>query len=70
MPTVRAVVVEELEEAGFGVKVTNGGVVAYLSNRKPSRHELVGAVPELKGLPMETVEGGVFISVGEERFSC
>jgi hypothetical protein len=70
MPTVKAVVVERLEEAGFGVKITDGGVVAYLSNRKPSRHELVDAVPELEGCPMETVEEGVFISVGEEQFSC
>jgi len=70
MPTVKAVVVEELEEAGFGVKITDGGVIAHLSSRKPSRHEIVDAVPELEGLSMETVEEGVFVSVGEERFSC
>jgi len=70
MPTVKAVVVEELEEAGFGVKITDGGVVAHLGSRKPSRHEIVDAVPELEGLPMESVEDGVFISVGEEQFSC
>jgi hypothetical protein len=68
MPSLK--VVEELKEAGFGVKVTDGGVVAYLHGRKPSRHELVDAVPKLEGCPMETVEDGVFISVGEERFSC
>lgn len=69
MPTVKAVVVEELKEAGFGVKIADGGVIARLSSRKPSRHELVDAVPELDGCPMEIVEEGVFISVGEERFS-
>ncbi len=70
MPFMKAVVVEELKEEGFGVKVTDGGIIAYLSGRTPSRHEIVDAVPELEGFPMETVEEGVFISVGEERFSC
>jgi len=65
MPAVKPVVVEELEEAGFGVKITDGGVIAHLGSRKPSRHELVDAVPELEGCPMERVEEGVFISVGE-----
>ncbi len=69
MPTVKAVVVEELKEAGFGVKIADGGVLAHLSSRKPSRHELVDAVPELDGCPMETAEDGVFISVGEEQLS-
>jgi hypothetical protein len=67
---MKAVVVEELKEEGFGVKVTDGGIIAYLSGRTPSRHEIVDAVPELDGCPMEIVEEGVFISVGEERFSC
>ena len=70
MPSLKVVVVEELEEEGFGVKVTDGGVVAYLGSRKPSRHEIVDAVPELEGCPMEVVEDGVFISVEEEHFSC
>lgn len=69
MPSLKAVVIEELEEAGFGVKVTDGGVIAHLSSRKPSRHEIVDAVSELEGCPMETVKDGVFISVGKERFS-
>jgi hypothetical protein len=68
MPSLKVVVVEELKEAGFGVKITDGGVIAHLGSRKPSRHEIVGAVPELEGCPMGTVEDGVFISVGEERF--
>ncbi len=70
MSSMKAVVVEELKEEGFGVKVTDGGIIAYLSGRTPSRHEIVDAVPELDGCPMEIVEEGVFISVGEERFSC
>jgi hypothetical protein len=68
MPTLKAAVVEELKEEGFGVKVTDGGIIAHLSSRKPSRHEIIDAVPELEGFPMETMEEGVFISVGEERF--
>ena len=64
MPSLKAVVVKELKGAGFGVKVTDGGVVAHLDSRKPSRHELVDAVPELNSSQMETVEEGVFISFG------
>ena len=69
MPSVKTVLAEELKEEGFGVKITDGGIIANLGSRKPSRHELVGAVPELEAYPMEIVEEGVFISVGEERFS-
>ena len=69
MPSVRAVVVEEVEEEGFGVKITDGGVIAYLESRTPSRHELVDAVPELDGCPMKRTDEGVFVSVGEEEFS-
>ena len=68
MPSVKVVVVEELKEEGFGVKVTDGGIIAHLGSRTPSRHELVGAVPELEGFPMERTEDGVFIQVGEEPF--
>ena len=68
MPSVKVVVVEELKEEGFGVKVTDGGVIAHLGSRTPSRHEIVDAVPELEGCPMEIVEDGVFIQVGEEPF--
>ncbi len=68
MPSVKVVVVEELKEEGFGVKVTDGGVIAHLGSRTPSRHEIVDAVPELEGFPMERVEEGVFIQVGEEPF--
>ena len=66
MPSVKVVVVEELKEEGFGVKVTDGGVIAHLGSRTPSRHEIVDAVPELEGFPVEQVEEGVFIQVGEE----
>ncbi|MCS4097488.1 hypothetical protein [Salinibacter ruber] len=59
----------QLNEEGFNVKITDGGVIAHLSSRKPSRHELVDAVPELDGCPMEMTEDGVFISVGEEQLS-
>jgi hypothetical protein len=58
-------VVQELEEEGFGVKVAEDGIVAYLDSRKPSRHELVDAVPELEKYPMGRVEDGVFVLVGE-----
>ena len=68
MPSVKVVVVEELKEEGFGVKVTDGGIIAHLGSRTPSRHELVGAVPELEGFPMERTEDGVFIQVGEKPF--
>ena len=68
MPSVKVVVVEELKEEGFGVKITDGGIIAHLGSRTPSRHELVDAVPELKGFPMERTEDGVFIQVGEEPF--
>lgn len=67
MPFVE--VVQELEEEGFGVEVTDGGIIASLRGRKPSHHELVGAVSELEGLPMKTMGRGVFIRVGEEKFS-
>ena len=66
MPSLKVVVVEELKEEGFGVKVTDGGVIAHLGSRTPSRHELVGAVPELEGFPMKMVEEGVLIQVGKK----
>ena len=68
MPSVKVVVVEELKEEGFGVKVTDGGIIAHLGSRTPSRHEIVDAVPELEGFPMERTDEGVFIQVGEEPF--
>ena len=68
MPSVKVVVVEELKEEGFGVKITDGGIIAHLGSRTPSRHEIVGAVPELEGFPMERTDEGVFIQVGEEPF--
>jgi hypothetical protein len=69
MPSLKAVVVEELKEEDFGVKVADEGVIAYLSSRKPSRHEIMDTVPELEGCPMDTVENGVFIQVGEKPFA-
>lgn len=57
-------VVQELEKEGFGVKVAEDGIVAYLDGRKPRRNELVDAVPELEECPMGKVEAGVFILVG------
>jgi metal-dependent amidase/aminoacylase/carboxypeptidase family protein len=60
-----AEVVQELKEEGFGVKVADGGIIASLQGRKPRHNELVGAVSDLEGLPMETMGGGVFIRVGE-----
>lgn len=68
MPSVKGVLLDRLKEEGFGVKITDGGVIAYLGSRKPSRHELVGAVPELEGFPMETTDEGVLIPIGKERF--
>ena len=68
MPSVKVVVVEELKEEGFGVKITDGGIIAHLGSRTPSRHELVGAVPESEGFSMERTDEGVFIQVGEEPF--
>ncbi|WP_263787332.1 hypothetical protein [Salinibacter grassmerensis] len=62
-------VIQELEEKGFGVKVVDGGIIARLGSRKPSRHELVNAVPRLENFLMETVGEGVFISSWEEQFS-
>jgi hypothetical protein len=67
MPLVE--VVQELEEEGFSVKISDEGVIAHLNSRKPSYREIVSAVPRLEGLPMETVGDGVFISVGEGRLS-
>ena len=64
MASVKTVLTEELKEEGFGVKITDGGIIAYLGSRKPSRHELIGAVPELEAYPMEIAEDGVLISVG------
>lgn len=68
MPTTKAVVAEELKQKGFGAEITDEGVIAHLSNRKPSRHEIVDAIPELEGLPMEAVEKGVLISAQKEKF--
>jgi hypothetical protein len=69
MPSLKAVVAEGLEREGFGVKGADGGVIAHLGSRTPSRHEIVDAVPELDGVPMDTVEEGVFVQVEEEPFS-
>lgn len=68
MPTVKAVVAEELREKGFGVEIADDGVIAHLGNRKPSCHEIRGAMPELEGFPIDTVEEGVLISVPQEEF--
>ena len=68
MPSVKVVVVEELKEEGFGVKVTDGGIIAHLGSRTPSRQKIVDAVPELEGFPMERTDEGVFIQVGEKPF--
>jgi hypothetical protein len=62
-------VIQELEEKGFGVKITDGGIIASLRGRKPSHHEIVGEVPKLEGLPMKTMGSGVFIRVGGGKFS-
>ena len=69
MPTEKSVLIDQLKEESFGVKITDGGIIAHLGSRTPSRHEIVDAVPELEGFPMERTEDGVFIQVGEERFS-
>jgi len=61
-------VVRELEREGFGVKLAEDGIVTYLDGRKPSRHELVDAVPELEECPTGRVAEGVFILIGEEPF--
>lgn len=68
MPTSKNALLNQLKEEGFGVKVADGGIVAHLSSDKPSRHELVDAVPKLEDYPMETTDEGVFIPIGEERF--
>jgi hypothetical protein len=70
MTTLKSVVAEELREEGFGVKITDGGVIAYLGSRKPSHHELVDAVPELEGCPMEKVNEGTLIQAEDEPFSA
>ncbi len=55
----------QLTEAGFSVKIADGGVIAYLHSRTLLHHEIVDAVPDLESSLMETVEDGVFISFGE-----
>ena len=62
-------VVQKLEKEGFRVKIADGGIIAYLHDRRLSRGEVVDAVPELDGCPMEMTEDGVFISVGEEQLA-
>jgi hypothetical protein len=61
-------VIQKLEEEGFGVKVADCGIIAYLDSRKPSRHEIVDSVPALEGCSMGRVEAGILIQIGEERF--
>jgi hypothetical protein len=71
-PETRLLRAENSRSSHFNRKIampTVKGVVARLGGRAPSRHELVDAIPELDGCPAETVEGGVFISVGEEGFA-
>lgn len=67
MPSDTALRIELLGDAGFGVKITDGGIIAYLGSRKLSPQELTDAVPEIEGLPMETIGKGVFIPTDKER---
>lgn len=67
MPSKIALRIELLGDAGFGVKIADGGIIAYLNSRNPSPQELIDAVPEIEGLPMETIGDGVFISTEKER---
>ncbi|PSQ86045.1 MAG: hypothetical protein BRD42_06600 [Bacteroidetes bacterium QS_3_64_15] len=68
MLTEKSVLIDQLKEEGFGVKITDGGIIAHLRSRTPSRHEIVDAVPELEGFPMGRTDEGVFIQVGEKPF--
>ncbi|MCS3822686.1 hypothetical protein GGP92_001376 [Salinibacter ruber] len=65
MSSQLARLIGQLTEAGFSVKIADGGVIAYLHSRTLLHHEIVDAVPDLESSPMETVEVGVFISFGE-----
>ena len=62
-------VVQELEEEGFKVKIADGGIIAYLHDRKLSCGEIVDAVPELEKCPMGRVDEGVLVEVESRRFS-
>jgi hypothetical protein len=65
MSSELARLIDQLIEEGFSVKITDGGIIAYLHSRTLLHQEIVDAVPDLEGSPMETVEDGVFISFGE-----
>ncbi|MCS4047756.1 hypothetical protein GGQ04_002905 [Salinibacter ruber] len=65
---VASQVVQKLEEEGFKVKISDGGIIAYLHHRTPSRAEIVDAVPELKKCPMGRVEEGVLVEFEDNRF--
>lgn len=62
-------VIQKLEKEGFRVKIADGGIIAYLHDRRLSRGEVVDAVPELDEFPMGRVDERVLVEVGNSRFS-
>jgi hypothetical protein len=65
MSSTLALRIDQLKNAGFNIKIADGGIIAYLRSRTLGRQELIREVPELESSQIESVEEGMLISFGE-----